>query len=630
MPELIFLLLIAGGGYWFYKKSKEPSKLELRDQELIRETQRLQREADKAETITPTTYIEVITEQMGDGNLCMIAAELFKQEDFNKPGPAPKILTGVDGGRYRDALIRYINLASDLNNPIEYTKAVIDFLKPFNTDPDQDGLFTGWRELTPDEVSNILQYFLKEERFFWPVKRQFFKNISDADGYFPQEYNGHNVAWAYLKDTPLIRLTDQPVEIEWINRAAHTLVIGGSGSGKTTLYKHMIAKLIEEDCCVIVMDSQSQVIEELAHLKLEEDDLTWISPEHRLALNPFDIDPEDLKDETVINNKISLLEFVVENLIEAPMTPRQKNLFYYCTQLVLAIPDGNVKTYKEVLQDPFNFADTIDTLDETAQDFFFKELRAEGSGRNKSNAYDRTREELSYRLDGLTKQPTFRRIFQAEENTFDFYAEMLERKLILLDTSQALLADDSATLGRFFIANALQACFQRVRNKETKRPVYFFIDEAHEYFDDKLERMLLQARKANVGMILATQDLSRATKAGIADTLIGSTSTKIVSKVGTGDARKLAPTMNTSHEYLTNLGAHTFAFFSGEETFSIQANADPLEYLPKHDSINTLREEMEYHYGPESEEEPANPKPKPEKPPMSENGDQDIEPGDTL
>ena len=45
--------------------------------------------------------------------------------------------------------------------------------------------------------------------------------------------------------------------------------------------------------------------------------------------------------------------------------------------------------------------------------------------------------------------------------------------------------------------------------------------------------MLLQARKANVGMVIATQDLSRASRAGIADTILGSTTTKIVSRVVT-------------------------------------------------------------------------------------------------
>jgi len=607
----------------------------------VDETRQLYSQACAIKPLSKDDYSQFIVDNFVSSATQNVALRLFKEEGFAAPPVPPPIVTGIEGGRYRDTIKRFINTSHDKETGERFKREVYEALKPFDETVSADAFFNARQYLSNDEIDELVTGFFGEHDFFMQLRNTLDRNFNEQDGLLPRDYSGTNCPWDYLKDTPLLELEYRDIGVGWHNRAAHTLILAGSGAGKTTLFKHMIANLLREDCCVIVMDSQSQLIEELALIELPESDLTWICPAHQLALNPFDCDPSELNDETIINNRISLLEFVIENLIEAPMTPRQKNLFYYCTQLVLAIPGGNIETFKEVLRDPFDFADHIDELDESARNFFNIDLRS--ADRGKRNSYDGTREELAYRLDGLTKQPTFRRILRTKENTFDFYSEMEESRLILLDTSQALLSEQSATLGRFFVAQALQACFERVRSKATDRPVYFFIDEAHEVFDEKLERMLLQARKANCGMILAVQDLAKATRAGITDTLIGSTATKIISQVIVSDARKLAPRMKTSAEFLTDLPQHVFAFSTGDQsTVTVKASSNPLSSLEQRDDLNELRKLMEYHYGPEPENDftvkdvPSGKygpndelKPQP-KHTMSDNEDHDIKPADAL
>lgn len=623
-----------------------PNSVRNQEKAEVERTLELYEQAKQLDPLSKDAFDDFVCDTFNTDQVRETALELFDLENYQPPSSPPPVLVGIEGGRYRDQLHEYINTAHDKDNAEAFKSEIIELLSRYDETISERGFFFALQFLKPNEIETLIGSFFAGQNHFEKLRTMLNTNLDEQKGILPSQYNGKNCAWDYLKHTPLLNLEKKATAVEWNNRAAHTLVLGGSGSGKTTLFKFMIRQLLKEDCCVVVMDSQSQVIEELANLKLDDDAVTWLSPENALALNPFDINPEDQRDETVINNKISLLEFVVENLIEAPMTPRQKNLFYFCTQLVLAIPGGNVKTFKEILKDPFIYSDTIGTLDETARDIFFKELK-EQSGNRKGNSYDSTRQELAYRLDGLIKQPTFRRIFQTKEKTFDFFDEMQKRKLILLDTSQSLLADDSPTLGRFLIANALQACFQRVRSKQMERPVYFFVDEADEYFDEKLERMLLQARKANFGLVASVQDFNRATKAGIADTLIGSTYTKIVSKVITSDAKRLAPSMKTSAEFLTDLSDHTFGYFSGENTVSIRVGSNPLSMFDKRVDLNKFRKTMELRYGSKLEDDDENrdleavekqklhasdkiSKASNEKAPMSQNEDQDIEPSDQL
>ncbi len=639
VPLAVVLLVVGLGGATIYSALSPNSQRNI-EKAQIAETNQLYEQVRALSPISADQYSEYMAASFNSLATYAVAMELYAMEGYQVPSPPPPIVTGIEGGRYRDTLKRYLNTNHHPDTAKQFQEEVIRALLPFDSGLTDGAFFHAQTYLSNQEIEELVQGFFGDHSYFGQLRDTIDQNFNEQNAVLPSEYTGTNCPWDYLKDTPLLTLERKTIPAQWENRAAHTLILAGSGAGKTTLYKHLIAKLLEEDCCVVVMDSQSQLIEELAHLELEEDDLTWITPEHQLALNPFDVDPDDLKDEQYVINRTALLMFVVEHLMQAEMVPRQRTLFRYCTELVLSIPDGNVATFMEVLQDPYEFAPYIDKLDATARDFFNNKLRAEGK---RGNNYTGTREELAYRLDALTSHPVFRRIFQSAENTFDMLEEMEERKLILLDTSHALLGDMSPTLGRFYVAQALQTCFQRVKKKQQGRPVVFLIDEAHEIFDEKLESMLLQARKANVGLVLAMQDFTKAASAGLVDTLLTSTDTKLVSKVGIRDARKLAPVMKTDPNRLVAVPKYSFAFSSGDQqAVTISVDEDPLAALPKRDSLDQLRKDMSYHYGPETEEnytsteEPTgrygpNDELKPEpKSAMSQNGNDDIVPTETL
>ena len=321
MEFVIIFVIIAAIIIWFFI-SQGPTEKQKREQDIIRETAVLHKKASEIDAFSADAFIALVTENIKAPNLRNCAFKLFSQEGFNFPGAPPEDVLTIEAGRYRDELKNYIALYSDENRVPLFIGAILEYLKPFDTTPEEDGFFRASRDRTNKELQELALPFLRQELLFTPLRQQLMENFKEQNNVLPSKYNGDNCAWAYLKHTPLYNCSYEHIEVHWHNRDAHTLILGGSGSGKTTLVKHMIAKLLQEDCCVVVLDSQSQVIEELAQIELPDDDLTWISPEHKLALNPFDISKGEFEDETVINNKISLLEFVIENLIEAPMTPR--------------------------------------------------------------------------------------------------------------------------------------------------------------------------------------------------------------------------------------------------------------------------------------------------------------------
>ena len=103
------------------------------------------------------------------------------------------------------------------------------------------------------------------------------------------------------------------------------------------------------------------------------------------------------------------------------------------------------------------------------------------------------------------------------------------------------------------------------------RPVYLIVDEAHEYFDRSISDMLEQARKANIGLVVAHQSISQAKRAkggsNISDPLMVNTATKIIWTPFREDAAKFAGSMQIKPEDILNLPQFTFGLHSRKQGF---------------------------------------------------------------
>ena len=265
--------------------------------------------------------------------------------------------------------------------------------------------------------------------------------------------------------------------------------------------------------------------------------------------------------------------------------------------MVISIKGGNIFTFMEILGEDglAKYQREVSQLDANTRRFFEVDFG--------SPDYKRTREAIRRRLDGLLLNPTFRRLFSATENHIDMAAELNNRKLILIDTNKPMLdADASAFFGRLFIAMILRAAHQRVGKGHWMRPVHLIVDEAHEYFDQSISDMLEQARKANIGLVVAHQSLSQAkgrgTASNIADPLMVNTATKIIWTSYREDAAKFAGSMQVSPDTILNLPQFTFGLHSRKQGFlPIRGEANMLETFSERTDQDALRNEMEATYG---------------------------------
>lgn len=361
----------------------------------------------------------------------------------------------------------------------------------------------------------------------------------------------------FLAGTPFAEffLADVPFRIPEKSRFEHMHILAGTGHGKTQTIQHLLTadidRVMRGEASIVVMDSQGDLIRTISNLKTfaeHPEKLCLVDPhdiEHPVALNLFDMGMQRLETysaldkERLRNSAKELLNFVLSSLLGSDMTSKQATLFDFTLALMLEIPDATIHTFRDLMQEGAlaKYQQYVSKLDETAQDFFNKEFDV------KRGQFETTKKEVVRRLYGILSNPTFRRMFSHEQSKLDLFSEMNSGKVILIDTAKDLLKENGTEVfGRFFLALIANAAQERATLHSSRRlPCFVYIDECQDYIskDANVTIILEQARKQNVGLILANQYLSQISQ-GVLESLFANTSIKFVGGVSDRDAHAIA------------------------------------------------------------------------------------------
>lgn len=436
----------------------------------------------------------------------------------------------------------------------------------------------------------------------------------------PEQWGGgepEELVASYFGGTPLAPLFDQPITftLPTACRFEHHHIVAGSGHGKTQTLQYLIANdlraVAEGKRSVIVLDSQGDLIRTVADLALFgpdgplHDRVVIIDPsdvEWPVSLNLFDVGLErltgyqPLERERLTNSILELYDFVLGTLLSAEMTQKQNVIFRYVTRLMLHIPDATIHTLRELMEpgSEKRFAKDIAKLTGSARQFFEREF----SGRE----FDQTKKQVLRRLWGILENQTFERMFTHPRSKLDLFAEMNAGKVILINTAKDLLKEQGTEIfGRFFIALIAQAAQERATLPAGKRmPTIVYVDEAQDYFDRNIGLILAQARKYNVGMVLAHQYLGQL-EPKLQEAFAANTAIKFAGGVSAKDARSLASMMYCSPELIEAQPKGCFAAHVRGQTTTALPLAFPfgvMEAMPRMNAFarDELRARMRSRY----------------------------------
>jgi hypothetical protein len=370
---------------------------------------------------------------------------------------------------------------------------------------------------------------------------------------------------SYLAGTPFHNFfyLNVPFTIPEKNRFEHMHIVAGSGHGKTQTLQNLIltdlSKIRDGERSVIVIDSQGDLlgkIQNLAALKEIAERLVIIDPTHidsPPALNLFDFGLDRLhrynsyERESLINGSIAMYEYVFGALLGAELTNRQRVIFRYLARLLMVVPGATIQTLLDFMQEPESVRLYLAKLtDLNTRRFFETEFF--------SRAFDDTRQQIRTRLWGILSNRVLARMFESKRNKVNLFESMNRGSLILISTAKDLLKQEGCEiLGRFFIALIAQATQERASVSEEERtPTFVYIDEAHDYFDESIETLLVQARKYNVGICLSHQFLDQFDRR-LHSAVKTNTAIKLVGGLSHDDAGVFANEMGCTRAFLQSM-----------------------------------------------------------------------------
>ena len=267
---------------------------------------------------------------------------------------------------------------------------------------------------------------------------------------------------------------------------------------------------------------------------------------------------------------------------------------------MLHIPNATIHTFRELMEPKSEekFAKHIAKLTGTAKKFFETEFT--------SREFEQTKKQVLRRLWGILENQTFERMFSHPRSKLDLFSEMNSGKIILINTAKDLLKENGTEIfGRFFIALIAQAAQERAILPVNKRmPTFVYIDEAADYFDRNIATILSQARKYNVGMVLAHQYLGQLDPK-LQEAFSANTSIKFAGGVSTKDARVLAPMMSADAGLIEAQPKGTFVAYVRGVTKSALPLKFPFGFMEQMEKMTSgerdalrdvMREKYAVHY----------------------------------
>ena len=249
----------------------------------------------------------------------------------------------------------------------------------------------------------------------------------------------------------------------------------------------------------------------------------------------------------LLNGAVSLYEYVFGAVLGAELTAKQGVIFGYLARLLLVVPGATIDTLLDFLQEPDSIRPYLAKLPDPITKRFFETQFF-------SKSFDDTRQQILYRIYDVLQNGTLARMFRNARNKVNLFEAMNRGSLILIHTAKDLLKQEGCEiLGRFFIALIAQAAQERAAlARQERTPTFVYIDEAHDYFDENIENLLEQARKFQVGLILAHQHLDQFENK-LRSTVRTNTGIKLVGGLSQKDASECSKDMGCDPEFLLGM-----------------------------------------------------------------------------
>jgi hypothetical protein len=325
--------------------------------------------------------------------------------------------------------------------------------------------------------------------------------------------------------------------IKMKDRRKHVYVIGKTGTGKSTFIANMAINDMRNRRGFCVIDPHGDLCEILLNYvpSYRVNDVIYLDPsdqEHAFNINPLEVQNPNQK-ELVISGIVS----VFNKLYGHSWGPRLEYILRNTLLSVSSMPDATLLMVPEMLGNPA-FRDKVvaQMQDPVLKSFWVNEF---------ANYTDKLRAEaimpIQNKVGQFVSSTVIRNIIKNPKSTIDLQKVMDEGKILLLNLSQGKLGEDNAALlGAMTITKLQLAAMNRVTQKEEeRRDFYLYVDEFQNFATTSFVKILSEARKYRLNLILANQYIAQIPE-DVRAAIFGNAGTMLSFIIGAGDSPYMA------------------------------------------------------------------------------------------
>jgi len=326
---------------------------------------------------------------------------------------------------------------------------------------------------------------------------------------------------------------DSVFGIKTMDRQRHVWVVGKTGTGKSTIIKNMVIDDIKKGKGVALIDPHGDAAEEMLDYVPGHriNDTIYFNPSDRdwpITINPLEVRNKQ-EGELVVSGLMSIFTKIWANVWSARMEYILRN-----TLLTLALVPNT--TFADVLRILTNDAYRNHVLQTINDDSLVRFWRDEYN-----KMPDRLQKEaispIQNKVGQFVTSPMIRRIIGQPKSTIHLEDVMDQGKILLCNLSQGRLGEDnSALLGATLITKIQQASMARVyRHEDDRRNFYLYVDEFQNFATTSFIKILSEARKYHLNLMLANQYMAQIPE-DVQKAILGNIGTLIAFRVGAEDA----------------------------------------------------------------------------------------------
>jgi len=322
------------------------------------------------------------------------------------------------------------------------------------------------------------------------------------------------------------------------DRRRHTYIIGKSGTGKTTLIANMAIDDIRKGRGVAIIDPHGDLCNTILDYIPSNriNDICYFNPadpEYVYPLNVLEAQNESQK-ELVASGVISIFKKLYGHV---SWGPRLEHILRNTLLTLVNTPDTNMTHIVEILTNK-NFRDKVvaNLKNQTLINFWKNEFE-----KMDPKFQQESISPILNKVGQFISSTNIRNTIAHGKSKVNITNIMDQKKILIADLSTGKLGEDnSALLGAMLITQIQLSAMNRVfQTADGRTDFYLYVDEFQNFATEAFIKILSEARKFKLNLIVANQYMAQLDKS-IQDAIFGNVGSMMSFVVGNQDAYVLS------------------------------------------------------------------------------------------